>query len=35
MAKLAFDNAGEFYANITGDSRVKMWDVATGSCCNE
>jgi len=35
MATVAFDSTGESYANITSDSRVKIWDVASGAASHE
>jgi hypothetical protein len=35
MAKLAFDNSGELYANISADSRLKVWEVASGAASTE
>jgi WD40 repeat protein len=35
MTTAAFDGAGDSYANITNDSRVKIWDVASGACSHE
>jgi hypothetical protein len=35
MAAVAFDSTGESYAHISGDSRVKIWDVASGACSHE
>ena len=35
MAKVAFDGAGESYAQISGESRVKIWDVTSGAASHE